>query len=309
MKRILIIIVTVFLNSLSVFGQTYNFDFSTGKEGWIGGFADYPIGSEVFYELDFQDTSLPSPLDTTQNSLFITGNNHSDDLFMFIKKKITGLYPNTSYTINFDIEFASKYPTNAVGVGGAPGEGVTMKAGATLNEPDTIHSFGNVRMNIDKNNQTQSGADMGTIGHVGVADTTTVYALKSNNNSSHPFEITTNTTGEIWIIIGTDSGFEATTSLYYNKIAVTFLAILGIDENELANKTTIYPNPSNGNLNFVDEWNTTKIEIYSLNGQLIKTIKNPKKTISLDLLPGVYFIKGYRGNNKRNFIKKIIIKK
>lgn len=40
--------------------------------------------------------------------------------------------------MDFSIEFASNVPTNAVGIGGAPGEGVTMKAGATLEEPVAI---------------------------------------------------------------------------------------------------------------------------------------------------------------------------
>lgn len=308
MNRLFVIIVAVLFYSTG-FGQTYNFDFQTGQQGWIGDFADYPIG-QTTYQLGFQWSSLPSPLNISQKSLFITGNNHSDDLFMFIKKKIIGLLPNTTYAVTFDIEFASKYPTNAVGVGGAPGEGVTMKAGATIIEPDTIHYFGDVRMNIDKGNQMQRGVDMDTIGHVGVNDTTTVYALKTNNNFLHPFTITTNSSGEVWIIIATDSGFEATTTLYYNEIDVVFSNVTGINENTTTetHQFVIYPNPSNDLFRFISEHNLTKIEIYTITGQLMKTINKPNMEISTELSNGVYLIRGFANNNKI-FNQKVLITK
>ena len=205
----------------------YLFEFQQDNQGWTHGFADYPFDAEIFYELDFQWLPLPNPLDTNQNSLFITGNNHSDDLFMFIKKHITGLSSNSFYDVTFDIQFASKYPTNAIGVGGAPGEGVTMKAGATLFEPDRIDGTEQLGypgwiMNLDKGNQVTGGEDMYVIGHVGVTDTTTVYALKSNNNFTNPFTVMADTSGAVWVCIGTDSGFESTTALYYNRIEITF---------------------------------------------------------------------------------------
>jgi len=198
----------------------FNFDFSKGKDEWLHGFADYNSEiDESIYALGFKFSALPEPLDVNQKSLFITGVNRSDDLFMYIKRKVS-LAPNTTYNISFDIEFASIYPTNAVGVGGAPGESVYMKAGAVLVEPNKVESDGIWRMNLDIGNQGLSGADMKVIGHVGVADDTVAYTLVSNNNLAEPFIITTDTKGEAWVIIGTDSGFESTTALYYNKISI-----------------------------------------------------------------------------------------
>jgi hypothetical protein len=63
---------------------------------------------------------------------------------------------------------------------------------------------------------------MYNIGTIGVSDNTTQYTQISRNNNSRLFSITTNSSGEVWIIIGTDSGFEARTELYYNKITITF---------------------------------------------------------------------------------------
>lgn len=199
----------------------FTYDFSSGAEGWTGDFADYPEGEEEFYELEFAHTGLPEPLDNTEGALMLSGNNHSDDLFMFIKKEITGLTPNTEYLISFNVEFASNVADDQVGIGGSPGESVYIKAGATPNEPlKELDDMGYYRMNIDKNNQSQSGEDMIVIGDFSNDTDENVYTLKTVSNSSG-FSATSNSQGTLWIIVGTESGFEGKTTIYYNQIEVT----------------------------------------------------------------------------------------
>ncbi|MEL7120390.1 MAG: hypothetical protein AAFO07_13150 [Bacteroidota bacterium] len=200
----------------------FTFDFDQSTEGWSGDFADYPLGEEVFYELQFGHSVLPQPLDQNQKSLKLSGSNRSDDLFMFLKKEITGLEPNQSYEVRIDIELASDAPTNAVGIGGPPAESVYLKTGISLIEPSKRLDFGYYLMNIDKGNQSQSGQDMEVIGHVGVADNTTEFTLINRSNASAPFSFQTDDTGKAWICIGTDSGFEGITTLYYNRIDIEF---------------------------------------------------------------------------------------
>jgi hypothetical protein len=162
-------------------------------------------------------------LNTTRQSLKLGGTNRSDDLFMFLKKKITGLEPNTSYKLNFQVEFASNAPTGGLGVGGSP-DAVMMKAGAVLFEPKSSLAAGQdtYRMNLDHGQQETDGKDLYNLGKIGVGPNTTQYTLISRNNNARPFPIKTDSKGEVWICIGTDSGFEARTELYYNKITVTF---------------------------------------------------------------------------------------
>ncbi len=208
---------------ITVFSISYLFKDS--DEGWKGDFADYPEGDSINYELFFKHDTLPENLNAnaTIKGLHISGNNGSDDLFMFIKKKISGLRPNTTYNLLFNVKFASDAPTEAVGVGGAPGESVYLKAGATLVEPMKELETGMYRMNIDKGNQAEDGPDMINIGNIGVSATTTEFTvITRNNNSSNSFVITTDALGEIWLIVGTDSGFEGTTTLYYTQIDVLF---------------------------------------------------------------------------------------
>jgi hypothetical protein len=201
---------------------TVTFSFYDDANGWIGDFADYPAGEEAFYELSAAWAHLPAPLDTTKGALRISGNNHSDDLFMYITRKVDGLSLSTSYQVTFDLELASDAPTNAAGIGGPPGEGVTLKVGAVPYQPSKLLGDNDFYViNLDKGNQTSSGSDMVAIGHIGVSDTTTVYTLIKRNNDSSPFTITTDEYGKFWVVIGTDSGFEGITTLYYSKIKLT----------------------------------------------------------------------------------------
>lgn len=206
--------------------QQLIFTFQNGLENWEGGFADYPFGEEDFYNLQVNHAQLPEPLDSQSGSLNIRGDNRSDDLFMFIKRKVTGLEANATYALQMNIEIASNAPANSIGAGGSPGSSVYLKAGATTAEPlpllknEAGYENGFYRMNIDIGNQSQEGSDMKVIGNIGHDGEDFVYQIIERFLENN-FTVQTNSNGELWIIIGTDSGFEGTTSLYYNRIEVT----------------------------------------------------------------------------------------
>ena len=246
MKKIkLLFIIATIAFTTNINAQTYSYDFIGGYDGWTGDFADYPLLADSnLYQLEYIRTTLPAPLNTSKYALKIAGTNRSDDLFMFIKRKMTGLIPNTTYQLQVQVDFASNAPTNAVGVGGPPGEAVYMKAGATIKEPNKIIIGSDYRMNIDKGNQSVPGVDMDKIGHIGVSDTTTEFTLINRNNTANLFKITTDANGEVWVCIGTDSGFEGRTTLYYNQITLTFTNILGLDDFILTKGMIVYPNPA-----------------------------------------------------------------
>jgi hypothetical protein len=316
-KKVYLHIILFIILTVSVKSQTYKYDFSTSTEGWTGDFADYPITDSLFYELSFYRCKLPLPLDTNKYSLHISGNNHSDDLFMFIKRKISGLLPNTTYQLMISVDLASKYPTNAVGVGGAPGEGVSLKVGASVIEPKKIVQAGFFRMNINKD-QTVPGADMYTVGNVGVTDTTTVYTIINRNNSARLFIITADSNGELWVCIGTDSGYEATTTLYYNKITMTFNLNTGINNNKNIPTEYLlyqnYPNPFNptttikysipASLNPSKGGAFVSLKIYDILGRETATLVNEEKAPGnyeakfngSKLTSGIYFYRMQAGN-------------
>ena len=51
------------------------------------------------------------------------------------------------------------------------------------------------------------------------------YKLKQLNTTT-PLQVTANQQGEIWLVIGTDSGFEAKTEIYYNSIQTLIKQVL-----------------------------------------------------------------------------------
>lgn len=206
--------------------NTYTYTFEKSTEEWSSGFADYPVSEDNRFELSFRRTSLPAPLDQSQMALEISGRNLSDDLFMFIKRKITGLAPGATYQLVLDIELASNAPENSVGIGGSPGSSVYLKAGATREEPKAVQEGDEWAMNIDKGNQSQGGKNMMVLGHVGTDKEEFEYTLISRNNTGTPFSITADDHGELWVIIGTDSGFEGATTLYYNRIELSFQEVM-----------------------------------------------------------------------------------
>lgn len=203
----------------------FSFTFEENFEGWISGFSDYPVDEEDFFNLAAEHKTLPAPLNADSGSINIRGDNRSDDLFMFIKRKITGLNANETYRISIVIEFANNAPEESFGAGGSPGSSVFVKAGASQIEPlpeimdEAGFENGFYRMNIDKGNQSTGGSNMVVIGNAGHDGEEFEYRLieRSLNN----FEARTNSSGELWLIIGTDSGFEGTTSLYYNHVEVS----------------------------------------------------------------------------------------
>ncbi len=200
-----------------------NHEFKSSTEDWIGDFADYPNESNVekFYEFEFSHAALPKPLNTSKKALMQSGKNHSDDLFMFIKKKITGLTPNKMYEVDVALEIASNVPKNMIGVGGSPGENVYIKAGASTIEPKKVldKTDNHYRMNIDKGNQAQDGADMKLVGNFANGIEREEYVLKTLKTPPSIL-VKANANGELWVVVGTDSGFEAKTTIYYNSIKV-----------------------------------------------------------------------------------------
>ncbi|MGH2415392.1 MAG: PEP-CTERM sorting domain-containing protein, partial [Microcystaceae cyanobacterium] len=149
----------------------FSWDFSQGTLGWQGGFADYPQGEEDFYELDFGWQPLPANLGA-ESALFITGNNHSDDLFMYFRHVITGLTPQTTYRVTFNVELASNAPDGSSGIGGSPANSVYLKAGVTQVEPLAQPQSGSnfLELNVDKGNQSQGGKEAVVLGDIAKPD-------------------------------------------------------------------------------------------------------------------------------------------
>lgn len=200
-------------------------DFNTSAEGWTTGFADYPAGQETFYELESSYTTLPASLGQNRKGIKISGNNHSDDLFMFITKKFTGFAPNTRYEIDFELGIGTNVHSGCSGIGGSPGDSVYVKAGAAKIEPKAVNDgTGFYLLNIDKGNQAAGGSDVMLIGNIanGLDCDNQDISFKKKILKSETGKFTTysDANGALWIIFGTDSGYEGTTTIYFVDAAL-----------------------------------------------------------------------------------------
>jgi len=198
---------------------TLEYDFQDGANFWEGDFADYPVGAESQYELLFEYDSLPMPLDSNQGALKLSGMNRSDDLFMFLRRQVTGLLPNKTYKVSIAIEIASNIPDNQFGIGGSPGESVYIKAGAATLRPEKVIQSSYYRMNIDAGVQSNSGTDMKVIGDFSNDTEKSQYVLKQLQ-TTQPETVMTDNSGNLWLVIGTDSAYEGPTTIYYNSVSV-----------------------------------------------------------------------------------------
>ena len=203
-------------------GGNFSFDFESDAEGWMVGFADLPVDyDQSIYELAHEHRPLPDGLEGS--GIYVQGHNRSDDLFMFLKRRVDGLRPNMAYTVSAYVDLATNVPTALFGIGGSPGESVFVKAGASTVEPvGEEDSSRYIRMNIDKGNQANGGASMVVLGNVAHREVANrEYRIKTLDNANLPLTVTTDNEGQVWLIVGTDSGFEGLSRLYYARISYT----------------------------------------------------------------------------------------
>lgn len=207
---------------------TFDFDFTDDPHGWRAGFSDFPMGWEEQMELESGHLPLPAELGVDGRGLFVGATNRSDDVFMFWTGRVDGLQPDTRYRVSFEVEFATDSPAGCVGIGGPPGEAVWVKTGATVLEPEPFVSGdgedGYWQMNVDKGNQSQEGEDARIVGDVGIEESDCLdrsWGMKALAGDEL-LEVTTGPTGEMWLLVGTDSGFEGRTELFYTRYMAAF---------------------------------------------------------------------------------------
>ena len=123
----------------------------------------------------------------------------------------------------FEVELATPYPAKSVGVGGSPASSVFLKAGASTTKSEKVKDGTYYKLNLDKGNQAEGGKDLVVIGNLANGKEVEEYTLIQRSNVGKPFTVKTDAKGEIWLILGTDSGFEGNQFIYYTRIKVTAL--------------------------------------------------------------------------------------
>lgn len=199
------------------------FSFANDANGFQAAFSDFAPGQEAAVAFTAMPERVPSPL-AGLSGYGVSGANPSNDVFMYVWKLVTGLAPNQPYQVTVSLHFATNAPP---GCPGSPGENVTIKAGATPIAPANVTQNGRVTVNFDKGNQATAGANAAVLGNFAqtiVAGTCgqPLYAEKSLNTGATAPTVTSDGSGQLWLVIGADSGYAGTTKIYFLDGIATF---------------------------------------------------------------------------------------
>lgn len=204
------------------------FSFATDQDGWEVLYSDYILGMEPIIEFSADVESLPGPLGPAKG-FKMTSINRSDDLWMCIFARVPNLLPHQRYKVDMSVTMAVNGGTGCWGAGGIPGAGVTVKAGAVSARPATVMQADNyVAVNFDKGNQTVGSAGVPVIGDLSSSSTVCTdspYEIKTLATPAAGAVASADANGDLWLVVGTDSGYEGLTTLYYTRGTATLTAV------------------------------------------------------------------------------------
>lgn len=206
------------------FVADYQFGIPPTPEGWSASVADFPAHQEGDVGFLGDVRPLPEELGSNLQGLYLRGDNISDDLFMYWFRRIDGLQPNAAYGVGFDVEYVTNVSRDCdVGVGPL----TWIKAGIVNIAPARVlDQDGWYRMNIDKGDQSQGGATVVNMGDIRNNRVGCVsgdpYSLWARHSGPNAVTVTTDANGALWIVLGTESGFEVAHDIYFTRLAVRF---------------------------------------------------------------------------------------
>lgn len=216
---------------------SFRHDFRLGAEGWEAGFAEYPVADAPIFELEAGLQKLPPEIAGGGTAFRLASSNRSDDIFQYLFRRLgpeEGIEPDHEYELRFLVRFASNAPSGCIGIGGAPGEGVTLKLGGSRTEPQiTIDAEGWAQVSLDKGNQVMGGTDMSAAGNLANGLPCEDVPLEDppyvslRREHLHPYPIRSSKAGFLWLGMGTDSGFEGRTAVYFQSLSVLLSPVEG----------------------------------------------------------------------------------
>jgi hypothetical protein len=180
----------------------------------MGGDSEFAVA--MASEVNFSAGMQASPIPPHQMALHLFGNNVSDDLFVYVKKELTGLLPNRVYSVHVEATLISD-------TGNVGGSSHIIKLGASTVEPTSIIVVENAapyyRMNIDVGGSSTSGKNAVNSGDLSGNGTPNPESLTFK--TPRPVVVQSDANGRLWLLIGVDSAFEVLTEVYYTEITAS----------------------------------------------------------------------------------------
>jgi hypothetical protein len=200
--------------------------FNDGLGPWKTYCSDYSLIQEAMIGFESTHELIPSALGA-KKALRLRSFNVADDVWMCAYRPVNGLKPNSFYRLFMSATVLTNGGTMCFGIGGASGESVYIKAGGSTLKPSAITVGEDIRTNLDKGNQAVGSETIPVIGDFtspGTDCTTSVpYARKVIKMPSSGRLIRTDASGTLWLVIGTDSGYEGETAIFIEEVSATLV--------------------------------------------------------------------------------------
>lgn len=206
------------------------FSFQSGADGWTTGFADYSDDMEESIGFVSGHRSSPTDFAASDGALYLRGANVSDDLKLYAKRQLTGLVPRATYQIDGTVVIGSQAGAGCIGIGGAPGESVVVKIGASATEPRTIRQPSAagpdyiLSIDVGGQNLDSRGPDGLSIGDLAVPEGDCdegTFLPKTLRLLPERLTARADDAGRLWLLVGTDSGFEGINEVYLDDVDLT----------------------------------------------------------------------------------------
>ena len=229
MRAIVVVLVWVlggcFGNTEDQVDLLTTFDFESGDQLWTGGISDYPVAYEedLYFLMSSEKVNNSSFLDES-TGLNISGENPHGDLFYYFTRKVGGLVPNSVYQVDYEFLVYAQLLEEPDRLSS---EELYLKLGAVDHQPEleTVlwrNSLEYKALNIDKGEfNSEGGEDMINLGSIREF-TSEVPEVVSGNTFDKNFVVESNSNGEIWIIIGVDSGIKSHLTFGLEALTIYF---------------------------------------------------------------------------------------
>lgn len=211
-------------SALAASSITLQWSFVSTAQGWTGSYSDYTLGMESGIGFQSGWSAMPAPL--TGGGFKLSGNNASDDLWMFASRVLTtshGIVASALYDVTMTVWIGSNAPSGCIGTGGAPGESVWLKGNVVSTPPRAFVSGDQVLFNIAKGDQAEIGSQALSFGDLANGDSCDLEPrykrLQRTATRSTPVRATSS--GNLWVYFGSDSGFESRSTYFLDQVRVT----------------------------------------------------------------------------------------
>lgn len=223
-----------------------SYDFRQGALSWQADFVGYTQFNQNIYEMLAEIRTLPPELGVSGTGFYVQAHNRCDCLVMFLKRRLDasdGVVAGQRYRVSYTVTLASNAQDGCIGPG-SPGESVKLMFGGAQIEPVTFTGlYDTRRLNVE----SAVASIAGDIANGTPCNPSSRPYISIQRTHQHTSEITANPAGELWMFVGTRSGFEGFTALYYQRIDVVLTPVSTPEPNPV-NPPTLITEENTGNV-------------------------------------------------------------